>query len=96
MIVHIALFKWKPTATSEQIDSALQQVKNLKNCEGIVDILVGKNYHHESKGLTHGVVVLASSQQALDGYRKHPDHATVAHLIESIEEDGLGFDFEDS
>ena len=38
----------------------------------------------------------AKDQEALDNYRKYPDHKIVAKEIEKIEEDGLGFDFEDS
>ncbi len=96
MIVHIALFRWKPGATAEQTTEALEKVKALKNeCEGINDIFCGENYHKESKGFTHGVVVIARNQEALDSYRKHPDHRIIAATIEAIEEDGLGFDFRD-
>lgn len=96
MIVHIALFRWKEGTSQERIDNALKQVKQLKNkCVGINDILCGKNYHPESKGFTHGVIVLAESQQALDEYRKHPDHKIVAQDIAEMEEDGIGFDFKD-
>jgi len=97
MIVHIALFRWKEGTKQDHIDRLLETVKRLKTkCNGIVNILVGQNYHKESKGFTHGVVVLAKDQEALDNYRKHPDHKIVAKEIEKVEEDGLGFDFEDS
>lgn len=94
MIIHIALYKWKSGATKEQVLNSLRKVQELKNkVDGIVDIFVGQNYHKESKGLTHGVVVVARNQEALDAYRSHPDHSIVAKEIESIEDDGLGFDF---
>lgn len=95
MIIHVALFKWKEGTSAETIDRVLNDVKALKNeCTGIKDIFVGKNYHKESKGLTHGVVVVAEDQHALDGYRNHPKHKEIAEAIEAIEEGGLGFDFE--
>lgn len=96
MIVYIALFRWKRGTPEESINNALNRVKKLKEkCDGIIYILCGKNYHSESKGFTHGVVVIAESQDALDNYRKHPDHAIVAKDIEEMEGDGLGFDFKD-
>lgn len=96
MIIHLALYRWKAETSEEQINNALQSIKNLKDkCKGITDIFCGKNYHKESKGLTHGIVILAENQEALDNYRKHPDHAIAANIIEKMEEDGLGFDFKD-
>lgn len=96
MIVHIALFKWKEGINEKQIDDALKDIRNLNNkCKGIIDILAGKNYHNESKGFTHGIIVLAENQAGLDNYRKHPEHEKVAKNIEKMEADGLGFDFKD-
>ncbi len=94
MIIHIALFKWKKGTTQNRIDSALEQIIKLKNkCNGITNIFCGKNYHKESKGFTHGVVILAEDQKSLDSYRQHPTHKVIAKDIENIEEDGIGFDF---
>lgn len=94
MIVHIALYRWKNGTTEERVNNILMRIKQLKEkCDGIIDILCGKNYHKESKGFTHGIVVLAKNQQALDGYRFHPDHLIIAKDVEGMEEDGLGFDF---
>lgn len=96
MIIHIALFRWKKDVSDETIESALRKVKQLKDeCGGIIDIFCGENYHKESKGFTHGVVVIAENQVALEKYREHPSHKVVAKDIEKIEEDGLGFDFKD-
>lgn len=96
MIIHIALFRWKEGTEKESIEKALKQVKQLKNkCDGIIDIFCGENFHKESKGLTHGVVIIAKNQDSLDGYRKHSEHKVIAKNIEIIEDDGLGFDFED-
>lgn len=96
MIVHIALFKWKPEVTQSQIEQALKEVKALKTAsEGIVDIFCGENHHKESKGLTHGIVVITKDQKSLKKYRNHPLHLAIAKNIEQMEEDGIGFDFED-
>ena len=93
MIIHIALFKWKEGTSPGVIDGLLKNIQSLKASPGIKDILVGENYHKEAKGFTHGVVVLAEDQEALDNYRKHPQHKVIAEKVEEIEEDGIGFDF---
>ncbi len=96
MIIHIALFRWKENTTTQEINDALLSVKALENkCPGVKSIHCGKNFHKEAKGFTHGIVVLAENQNALDGYRQHPDHKFIAQKIEAIEEDGIGFDFQD-
>jgi|SRR3989344_2143958 len=96
MIVHIALYKFKSLVCEKDIQNTLQKVKNIKDkCSGIMDIFAGNNYHKESKNLTHGIVVLAQDQESLDNYRAHPLHKKITYFIESIEDDGLGFDFKD-
>ena len=94
--VHIAIFKWKEGTEEAKIDKALDVVRDLRlKVSGIKDIMCGRNYHPASKGFTHGVVVIADSREALEAYRHHPDHMVVAPLIEAIEQDGIGFDFDD-
>lgn len=96
MVIHIALFRWKNGTTEKEINNFLESIRQLKDkCSGIANIFCGKNYHQESKGITHGVVVLAENQEALDNYRNQPDHKIIAEKIELVEEDGLGFDFKD-
>ncbi len=96
MIIHIALFRWKNGTSENTIIKVLKQIKELKDkCDGIISIFCGKNYHKESKGFTHGVVVVAKGQASLDAYRLHPVHRIIAKHIEEIEDDGIGFDFKD-
>ena len=96
MIVHIALFRWKKETSKKDVEKALKQVKQLKNkCKGIVEIYFGENFHKESKGFTSGIIIIAKDQKSLDEYRYHKNHKIVAKIIESIEEDSLGFDFKD-
>jgi hypothetical protein len=96
-VIHIALFKWKKGTSDDVVKATLEKVKKLKSkIAGILDIFVGLNYHPESKGLTHGIVIVAENQQALDAYRSNPEHKTIAETIEFMEQDGLGFDFIDN
>ena len=94
MIIHIALFKWKPKTTNKQIGKMFKDVKVLQyKVPGIVHIYCGKNYHKKSKGLTHGIVILAKNKKALENYRMHVNHILVAKIIDEHLVDGVGFDF---
>jgi len=97
MFIHIALFRWKESVSVDQIEQAMNQIRELRTkVPDIIDIRCGLNTHSESKGLTHAVVVLARTEQAIQNYRQHPDHELAAAVIGSLEADGLGCDFEDS
>lgn len=96
MIVHIALFRWKDGTSPQDIEKVLADVRALKDkVPGLIDIRCGENYSRWAEGHTHAVIVFAQNQAALDAYRHHPDHADVAKRIESMEERGIGVDFED-
>lgn len=94
--IHIAIFKWKDGTSEEEVSEILSVIRNLRTkVPGVRDIRCGKNYHRASQGFTHGVVVFADDQAALQAYRNHPDHLRVAPVFESLELDGIGFDFDD-
>jgi len=96
MIVHIALYKWRESTTSAEIDEAIRQVRALKTkVPGLVDIRCGANFSRWNEGYTHAFVVLAQDRAALDSYRNHPDHQTVAKRIETMDAGSIGVDFED-
>lgn len=95
MNIHIALYKWKDTAREEEIKTALAKVKSLaKKVPGIIEISTGENTSKYSEGYTHVILVRGESQEAIDAYRRHPDHAEVAQKIESMEDRGIGADFD--
>lgn len=94
MNIHIALYKWKETATPEQISQALKEVEALASkVPGIVDIVTGENTSEYNEGYTHAILVRGKDQAAIDAYRNHPDHAKVAATIETMEDKGIGVDF---
>ena len=46
MITHIAIFKWKPEVTKEEIEEAFNEIRSLRDkVEGLSDILCGENYN---------------------------------------------------
>lgn len=95
MIIHIAIFKWKKGAKKGKIENAMRDVEKLKSkVPGIVGVRSGKNFSRHGKGFTHVVVVTAKDGKALEEYRNHAGHVKIARKIESMEEDGIGIDFE--
>lgn len=73
----------------------MDYVIKLKNdIDGVVDVYGGKNFSKWNKGYTHAIVVLAKDRKALEEYRAHPNHKPIAELADSMEDDGIGIDFE--
>jgi hypothetical protein len=94
MNVHIALYKWKPQITEEEIVAALLAVEALaEKIPGIVEISTGRNTSRYSEGYTHVILVRGSNQASIDAYRAHPDHVAVAEKIDTMEDQGIGVDF---
>src|SRR5580692_2422469 len=95
MNVHIALYRWKLSASRESIANALKGIEELANkLPGIIDIMAGENTSKYGDGYTHVILVRGKDQAAIDSYRAHPDHARLASEIEAMEEHGIGVDFE--
>lgn len=96
MIIHVALFKWKPGVRAKAVQQAMSDVRALKyKVDGIVDIRCGKNFSPWNEGFTHALVVLAQNKAALEAYRNHPDHKVIAKNIEAMDGGSIGIDIED-
>jgi heme-degrading monooxygenase HmoA len=95
MNIHIALYKWKGAVTEKQIDDALAEVESLASkVPGIIEISTGLNTSKYGEGYTHAILVRGNNQKAIDAYRNHPDHRKVADIIDTMEDRGIGVDFE--
>src|SRR5947207_9574161 len=95
MNIHIALYKWEPSTQPEDVDRAMQDISSLSDkIPGIVEIVTGINTSPYSEGYTHVILVRGKDRAAIDNYRNHPDHAIAASQIETMEEHGVGIDFE--
>ncbi len=94
--IHVALFKWKEGTSGKEVEDALQMVRNVRErVPGIQMIFCGENTSKWSQGFTHAVVVIGDDQKALDEYRKDEVHERAARIIEAMELDGIGVDFDD-
>lgn len=95
MNIHIAVFRWKPDADMEALSAALDSISGLASkVPGIVEIAVAENSSRYAEGYTHVVMVRGRDQASIDAYRVHPDHVEAAATIASMEEHGIGVDFE--
>ena len=95
MIIHIALFKFKSDISKEEIDSAMVEVRALKDkIPQVLEISAGENFSKHSQDFTHAIVVKFANKEDIDSYRAHPDHKPVADKLDQIEEDSIGIDFE--
>ena len=95
MNIHIALYKWKPSASPEDINRAMRGISSLSDqVPGIVEIATGMNTSRYGEGYTHVILVRGKDQAAIEKYRRHPDHSIAAAQIEAIEQHGIGVDFE--
>ena len=97
MIEHIVLFKWKEEALPQQIDLALNALKELKNkIPGIVEISCGKNFSERNQGFQSALIVRFNDTDSLKAYFPHPEHQKVVeNNIKPILLDILSIDYQD-
>ena len=96
MITHIVLIRWTEEASQEAKDSAMTELRNLKNkIPGIVDVSSGVNFSERAKGYTHGLVFHFNDKAAVEAYLAHPEHVRVVqNFLNPFREDTLVFDYE--
>jgi Stress responsive A/B Barrel Domain len=84
---HIVVFKYKPTATPEQIQQVTDAFRGLqKKIPGIVAFEDGVNNSPENKnqGFTHIYMVTFESAAARDAYLPHPEHKKFGELLGTL------------
>ena len=83
-VKHIVVFKYKSTATSEQIEQVTAAFKELKGkIPGIVSFEYGTNNSPEklNKGFTHVYLLTFSDAAARDAYLPHAEHKKFGELL---------------
>ncbi|HSH55375.1 MAG TPA: Dabb family protein [Candidatus Limnocylindrales bacterium] len=94
MTIHLALYKWKDSATREQIEVVFRTLTALgPKIPGLIGIACAKNESKYNEGYTHVIFVRGKNQTAIDAYRSHPEHLKIASIVESMEDRGIGVDF---
>lgn len=96
---HIVIFKYKPTATDDQIEKVTSALGDLKDkIPGIVDFEHGVNDSPENKniGFTHVYLFTFEDAEARDIYLPHPEHQKFGEMLREMEvvEDVFVVDYE--
>ena|SRR5579859_485228 len=96
MVEHIVLFRWTEGASQEAINTAMAELRQLKDkISSIVDLSCGENFADVTEEHTHGLVVRFKDRDALEAYLAHPEHQRVVQKsINPIRADILVFDYE--
>lgn len=83
-VKHVVVFKYKATATPEQIEQVTTAFKALKGkIPGIVSFEYGTNNSPEklNKGFTHVYLLTFSDAASRDAYLPHPEHKKFGELL---------------
>jgi hypothetical protein len=93
---HVVAFKFKPTATKQQIKEVEDAFSALKTkIPQIADFEWGINNSPEKhdKGFTHGFVLTFKSEKDRDAYLPHPAHKEFGQLVGPLLDDVFVIDF---
>jgi hypothetical protein len=93
---HVVSFKFKPTATAQDITKVEEAFRALK--QSVTQIAAfewGTNVSKEKKdkGFTHCYILTFKSQQDLDAYIVHPEHKAFGKLVGPLLDDVFVIDF---
>jgi hypothetical protein len=95
-LLHVVSFKFKPSATPEQISKVTDAFRELKTkIPGIEKFEWGTNVSPEKhdKGFTHGFILTFKTEQARDIYLGHPEHKAFGKLLGPILDDVFVLDY---
>jgi hypothetical protein len=93
---HVVCFKFKATATAQDIKKVEQAFQGLKQkIPQVVSLEWGTNVSKENKdkGFTHCFILTFKSQKDLDAYIVHPDHKAFVTLVGPLLDDVFVVDF---
>ncbi len=95
-VMHIVLFEWNADATLASIETAVVELRALKEkVPGILDLSVGTDFSTRARNFSHALVVRFIDKSALEVYGPHPEHdRVVQNFIRPISKDVMAFDYE--
>lgn len=95
-LLHVVSFKFKESATKEQIKQVEDAFRGLKKkIKEIKDYQWGTNVSPEKhdKGFTHGFILTFNTAKDRDAYLVHPDHKEFGKLVGPVLADVFVIDF---
>lgn len=96
LLRHVVLFKFKESATKDQIQQVVDTFAALpKKNDAIEDFEMGTDVSVEgkAKGFTHGFVVTFRDAQGRKEYLPHPAHKAFVKIVGPVLHDVLVFDY---
>lgn len=93
---HVVAFKFKDTATQEQVKEVENAFRALKTQIAEVESLEwGTNVSPEkqAKGFTHGFILTFKSEKDRDAYLVHPEHKKFGQIVHPVLADVFVIDF---
>ncbi|HEY2892820.1 MAG TPA: Dabb family protein [Pirellulales bacterium] len=84
ILKHVVLFKFKDSATPDQVAEVVRAFKDLKNkIDVIVDFEYGTDVSTENRaqGFTHCFLATFKDDKARDTYLVHPQHMAFGSLV---------------
>lgn len=93
---HVVLFKFKDTASSEDIDLVIKEFKDLKaKIPQIRQFEWGVNNSPEGlhKGFTHCFILTFDNESGRDAYLPHPEHKAFGGIVSPYIADVLVVDY---
>jgi hypothetical protein len=88
LVKHIVLFRYKPGATSGQINEVTEAFRALKGkIPGITSFECGVNNSPENlnKGFTHVYLITFENAGARNAYLPHPEHKKFGELLGKLD-----------
>jgi hypothetical protein len=93
---HVVCFKFKSTATPQDVQKVEQAFQALKGkIPQVVALEWGTNVSKEQrdKGFTHCFIVLFKSEKDRDAYLEHPEHKAFGKIVGPVLDDVFVIDF---
>ncbi len=94
-IQHLVWLKQKETASEEEIELLLSQIRELDALDGVISITAGSNFTDRANGFTHAVTVTLRDKDALEYYLTSPEHQALGSTIRELCE-LMALDYDDS
>ena len=95
-LLHVVAFKFKPSASSAQIQQVVDEFRGLKKkIPQVQSFEWGPNISPEKhdKGFTHGFLLTFASEKDRDAYLVHPEHKAFAQLVGPVIDDVFVIDY---
>jgi Stress responsive A/B Barrel Domain len=93
---HVVMYKFKDTATPEQVQQVVDAFAGLpKKIDAVIGFERGTNVSPEGKseGFTHVFVVTFKDEAGRDAYLKHPAHDAYVQVVKDKREKVIVFDY---